>query len=515
MRRIPAIDNMTPEQILRKVPFRVPIPDMDAGVQQPIVSATAPILAPIDTLKYQNKSQADFVREFNPSSHAINSIKYYPNSIFKDLGGDGKLKAKIHTRVAVAYQKEIKTKRITALLGNEVGMRLITNRSRQAGEDALARFREGWEEYNMEIAIHKSIESDYTTGDCAVYLYKSDGEVGWRVFSYNAGDVLYPHYNPLTGEIELLGRLYFQEDDKGIKTQYLDVIDSKFYATYRLDLIADTKNGTPKWAMEMEPTPHGFPFCPVAYHRSVGPVWEASQPLIDTYEMQMSQFCEYNQAYGLGILFTCGAEFSIDTDVDGTPLHLDSVDPNAKAAFLNPAANGADTAFAKSLETLDKNIMRCSFIQHAPEIKSGTDISGVAVKVMNADAYYKALEDSQEYQLFVDRIVKMFRFAYGFVANLETAFRDFKIKAYLDPFYFMSESEVVNALVQLTAAGVLSRRSATEIAYNYGYGVADEWGRVQQQEHDELVAESMAQEATTTINTREQNPVAASRLNNA
>lgn len=508
MRTTPSFKTMTPEQILRKVPFRVPIPDMDTGVQQQSVAPGVPFLSPADTLKYVNRSQADFVREFNPTSHAINSIKYYPNSVFKDLGGDGKLKAKIHTRVAVAYQKEIKTKRITALLGNDVGMRLITNRSRQAGEDALARFREGWEEYNMEIAIHKAIESDYTTGDCAVYIYKSNGEVGWRVFSFNSGDVLYPHFNPLTGELELLGRRYRQENDDGIETDYLDVIDAKVYATYRLDLAAQTKNGTQKWVLEMEPTEHGFPFCPVAYHRSIGPVWEASQPLIDTYEMQMSQFCEYNQAYGLGILFTCGAEFSIDTDIDGTPLHLDSVDPNAKAAFLNPAANGADTAFAKSLETLDKNIMRCSFIQHAPEIKSGTDISGVAVKVMNADSYYKALEDSQEYQLFVDRIVRLFRFAYGFVADLEKMFKDFKIKAYLDPFYFMSETELINSLSVLVSIGALSRRSASEIAYNYGFGVADEWNRVQQQEHDDLVAES----AATTINTREINPVAASRM---
>ena len=494
---------MTPEQILRKVPFRVPIPEMDAGVPRPATEIT-PLVSPTDGLQYALKSQADFVREFNPTSHAINSIKYYPNSIFKDLGGDGKLKAKIHTRVAVAYQKEIKTKRITALLGNEVGMRLISNRSRQEGEDALSRFREGWEEYNMEIAIHKAIESDYTTGDVAVYLYKNNGEVGWRVFSYNTGDTLYPHFNPLTGEIALLGRRYRQEDEKGIETEYLDVIDDKYYATYRLDF-DDKKQRL--WVLEMKPTEHGFPYCPVAYHRSVGPVWEASQPLIDTYEMQMSQFCEYNQAYGLGILFTCGAEFSIDTDIDGTPLHLDSVDPNAKASFLNPAANGADTAFAKSLETLDKNIMRCSFIQHAPEIKSGTDISGVAVKVMNADSYYKAMEDSQEYQLFVDRIVKLFRFAYGFVANLEQAFRDFKIKAYLDPFYFLSETEIVNSLSILVNIGALSRRSATELAYNYGYGVADEWNRLQQQEHDDLVAESAA---NTVINTRE-NPVAASR----
>ena len=70
----------------------------------------------------------------------------------------------------------------------------------------------------------------------------------------------------------------------------------------------------------------------------------------------------------------------------------------------------------------------------------------------------------------------------------------------------MSESELVNALTQLVSIGALSRRSATEIAYNAGFGVADEWGRVQQQEHDDLVAESKA-----AAEQARQNPVAASR----
>lgn len=493
---------MKPEQILRMVPFKVPLPDIDSTMTPP---AAGPFIAPTSELTWRKCTQDDFVREFNPASHAINSIKYYPNSIFTDMS-KRKLRAKIHSRVSVAYQQMIKTKRKTALLGNNVGMKLISNRAKQTGEDLLARFREGWEEFNMELAVDGGIDSDYTTADVAVYVYKDKGTVGYRVFSFNNGDVLYPHFDPMTGEIALLGRRYSEEDDKGNMTEYLDVIDEKYYAIYRLDYL-DTKKGTRQWVLEMEPREHGFLECPVSYHRTnTGPVWSASQSLIDTYEMGISQFCEYNSAYGLGILYTCGAEFSIDTDNDGTPLHLDSPDPNSKAGFLNPAEEGADSAFAKQLELLDKNIMRCSFVQHAPEIKSGTDLSGIAAKVMNSDPYYKALEDSQTYQLFIDRIVRLFKYAYGSVANLEKEFQDFRIKAYIDPFYFMSESELVNALTQLVSIGALSRRSATEIAYNAGFGVADEWGRVQQQEHDDLVAESKA-----AAEQARQNPVAASR----
>ena len=53
---------------------------------------------------------------------------------------------------------------------------------------------------------------------------------------------------------------------------------------------------------------------------------------------------------------------------------------------------------------------------------------------------------------------------------------------------FLSEADVINAIQQLVAAGCLSRRTATEIAYNSGYGTADEWDRIIQEAHDELVA---------------------------
>ena len=480
---------MTPEQILRKKSFAIPLPSDHPGFK-PLSQKGIDVL-PMNGIKFIERTQDDFLREYNPNSHAIKSLVYYPNSIFKDMSS-GKLRAKVHTRISVAYQEMIKTKRKTALIGNNVGMKLITNRGRATAEDMLARYREGWEEFNMEIAIDKCIESDYITGDCAVYVYmtESANKVGWRVFSYQNGDTLYPHFHPQTGEIALLGRKYRQEDEDGNETDFLDVIDDTYFATYKLDFL----DGKQSWVVDMPPQRHGFPQCPVAYHRrNDGPVWSASQSLIDNYETGISQFCEYNMVYGLGILFTSGADFGIDTDNDGTPLHIDSPDPNAKATFLDPASEGADGAFAKQLEILNRNIMRCSFAVETPEIKSGADMSSLTVKMLFADSYLKALEDSQEYQLFLDRVASLFKYAYGTVESID--FNEFKVKTYLEPFVFMSETEVINALVQLTAAGVLSKQTATEIAYNSGYGTASEWERILKETQAELVASELANQA--------------------
>ena len=474
---------MKPEQIRVKRPFCVPVPKEYDG-KPAFTSGDLKVVIP-DTIMFASTSQADFLRQWYPSSHTINSLIYYPNMFPMS---DGKMKAKIRTRTAIAYQQMIKTKRKTALMGNNIGMRLISNNGKQDDIDTLARIREGWEEYNFEIAIDKCIDEDFIVAECAVYVFLSNGKPSWRVFSYRDGDKLYPHYNPLTGEIALLGREYIMENEKGENETYLDVIDDKHFMTYKLG----AKDGVDGWGAVGEPFAHGFPFCPVAYKRSDGPVWYPSQSLIESQELCMSQFAENNLAYGLRILYTLGAEFEIDTTHDGTPTHIDSADPNAKVGFLENA-QGADGAFAKQLEIGHKNIMRCSFAVETPEVKSGADMSSLTVKMLFADSYIKAIEDSQSYQLFLDRVMALFKYAYGISEGLTKEMAKTKVKPYLDPFVFMSETEIVNALVQLTAAGVLSRRTATEIAYNAGYGVANEYNRVLQQEHDDLAAQSAAQ----------------------
>lgn len=501
---------MTPEQILRKRPFVVPIPrDHPALVEGPIAGTSVFSLGGIP---HERRTQADFLMEYNVNSHKINTIKHYPSTI---MMSEGRYRAKVNTRVAIAFQEMIKTKRKTALMGNNIGMKLISARTGSKGEDFLAWFRDGWELFNMEIAADRAIDSDFITADCATYVYmnEAEGEVGWRVFSYLNGDTLYPHFDPITGEIALLGRKYTQEGDDGKIETYLDVIDNNIFATYRLS--SDGADGAKNegWVLDMQPIRHGFLTCPVAYHRrrENGPVWTASQSLSENYELGMSQFCENNLSYGLRILYTAGADFDIQTSADGTPSHITSSDSSAKLGFLEPA-EGADGAFAKQLEILYKNIMRCSFTVETPEIKSGSDMSSLTVKMLFADSYIKALEDSQEYQLFLDRLVRLFKYAYFTVNGRASEINDFHVKPYLEPYIFMSETEVVNALVQLTAAGVLSRQTATEIAYNSGYGTATEWERILKEAQAELVAESTVQATATAQTSQKVNPVNAIRL---
>ena len=123
MRLTPAIGKMSPEQIIRKKPFSVPIPPGVVGTA-PILNPGSVYVAPLDNVTRELKTQADFVREFYPSSHKINNIKYYPNTMYVNKES-GAYQAKVRSRIAVGFQQYIHLQRKEALLGNNVGMRLV------------------------------------------------------------------------------------------------------------------------------------------------------------------------------------------------------------------------------------------------------------------------------------------------------------------------------------------------------------------------------------------------------
>ena len=509
-----SISTMTPKDILKKESFRrakpLPIDALQKG-GNPDYDANASH----SPIRYSYPTQDDFLREYEVTSHAINSIDYYPNLITIDPESVGKWKAKARTRTAVAWQSRIHTKRVIALTGYDPDISIARSRTGQEAENNLALFKEGWMIKNMDCAISLAIASDLKVGDTAICGYKDDGTFGYRIFSFDRGDVLYPHYDPMTGRIALFGRKFHSAitDDKGEthEVTYLDVWDNKMYTQYRTTTPEEHARDKSDWIVTVVPKEHNFPFCPIAYHRYGEPCWANSQALIEQYELAISQLAENNAQYALRILYTLGAEFEMEGTQDGTPRQINSTDVNAKVGFLEPA--DASSSFELQLRTLEREIMRCSFAVESPEIKSGSDISSLTVKALMADSYLKALDDSREYQGFLNQIVNIFIEGYGTEARLRSQFLDLKVQIKLQPWVFLSETEVVNTIVQLVTVGVLSKQSATEYIYEtLGLGTVDEAKRLLQEAHDELALEGAAStQEEDSLEAQTRNPVNETR----
>ena len=166
------IDSLTPDKIRVKEAFKRLIPANLAspGLSQlPRGNQNSRANYSVDPIQYELLTQADFLREYDVNSHLINSMKYYPNPFSKD--SDNKVYQKIKSRVAVGFQSRIHTKRLTALIGNNVNHRLIRGFKGEDAQNWLADFREGWEEKSVEVAIHEAISADGKVGDAAICFY--------------------------------------------------------------------------------------------------------------------------------------------------------------------------------------------------------------------------------------------------------------------------------------------------------------------------------------------------------
>lgn len=489
-----SIKTMTPKQILVKEAFTrfAPCDKMTAFGTEKTISTDSNLAYQYERPAKVVMTQADFLREHDVNAHKINSLKYWPNVIMKD--NEGKIAAKIRSRIAVAFQERILVKRLVTLTGNNVDLKLANSKRTKQDQEMLNLFREGWDTHNIETCLYQAIKADGKTGDCAVCFYMSKGKIGWRVFSYDNGDVLYPQYDPMTGKLAVFGRKYAVRDSKNNEIEeYLDVWDNSHYTRYKLTkqgvkgAINKAKDifGLDGWELDKEPTPHNFDRIPIAYDRYGEPFWANSQDAIDLYELTISQLAENNQAYALRILYALGGEVELKTNIDGTPSMINSPDPNTKLGFLEPAESSK--SFELQLQTLEKSIMRNSFASETPELKSGSDLSSPTIRMMMMDSYQKAQDDALHFQPFLDDIVELFKYGYGIESGKASDFTMLNIKAEIFPYVFMSETEVVSNIVQSVGIGALSKRSASEMLYDLGYGVISEHDRLMEQERESVI----------------------------
>lgn len=472
---------------------------------------------PADTMNYDIVTQADFLREFYPSGHAINSPEFYPDiwreeevPILDEEGNDtGKTTKRLYRepvpRYSFAFQQIIAIKHLVHLCGNDVQFELNSTKVTEAERDTFTTLRTGWLKKDMELAFYESARSAHITGDTAFVGYFTEGQFYWKVLSFMNGDILFPHYDSATGKLKLFARSFADYDeDGGIMAQWLEVWDKTYMYRYRQ---GEGKGKTLKekvlgvFGLEgyslVEKKPHGFPFIPVSYHRDEnGPCWWASQDGIDGYEVSFSQMAHNNQAYGEPIMLFIGEGDNVDTlkDVNGTIKSI-SAGPDDKIDYLQ--AQSASESYMRQLETQYKMIFSQSFIVDPPELKSG-DLPAAALKILYSPAYEKAMNECREYQRFLNGMVEVFRYGYGLELEKTIDFANLDMKWWLEPYVHVNTSTVVADLASAVQNGFLSKQTASERIETM-YSTNSEWDRIireakEQQEADLLYQLKIAEQ---------------------
>lgn len=449
-----------------------------------------------DDLVYMEVTQADFRRELDPSSHAINDRTVYIN--YRYDKETELFYEEDFPRYAFAYQQEILDDRLARLTGNDIQFDLAEAVYTEKAQQAYDAFKAGWADKRMENAWHFAAKSSCATGDTAFVGYMDNGSFEWKVLSYLNGDTLYPHYDKRTGKPNLLARTYVDYDDENNTRNYIDVWDKKFY--YRLvdvttsdveDENTDNKNVLTTTAGDFDidgyhleyKNPHGFKEEPFAYHRrDEGPVWTPSQETIEHREAAFSRLAQSNHDFGLPILGLYGEGKKIKEIATSDMSYASKIfiiPTDGKAEFLN--RQDASNAYKTELDMLEDKIYSQSMVIKAPELKSG-DTPAAAIKLLYSDAYNKAMLEAQEYDAFVRKMIDIFKWGYGIECKHRLDFINTRISYYILPFIPINDSEYTTNLATAVQNGFCSKQTAAEKFY---CSIPGEWARIEKEKHDD------------------------------
>lgn len=455
---------------------------------------------PKDTLRRKIVTQEDFLRELDPLGHAINDKNLYPD-IWRQNEEDGKWYVEEIPRYAIALQQIILLKHMTHLCGNDVRFELSDKTVSDEKTAIYNEFMSGWANKNMEVAWYKFCKSVKSTGDAAIVGYMDKGKFGWKVLSFTDGDVLYPHYDKYTGNLNVFARRFSDYDEKGEAVkEFVEVWDDTNYYRFSKSLKGD--NMVEDAAIKVlklfklngynleESKSHNFESIPVSYHKcEYGPCWTFSQESIENYEIAFSNLAQSNHDFGLPIMYVKGEG---SQEITGSDLSYASkvmlLPSDGEMGFLN--RQDASAAYKTELDALEEWSYKQSFAVKTPELKSG-DTPGVSLKIMYSDAYEKAMDDAHEYDTALDKLVEIFSFGYGVECGRQLAFKNTNIRHYIEPYIHLNVTELTTNLNTSVTGGFLSRQTAAEKS---PYSTPNEWERIQREKKEEQMQELLLQE---------------------
>ena len=457
------------KEILTREPFYEVLPNGYKAHR--VVRRGQKTFEPIDNLSMKILTQADFLRMYYPSGHAINNPELYPDVLKRDPE-TGRTYIQPIIRTAFAFQQVIATKQRVHITGNDIQFELSgkvgTEQEEAQKQSEYVTFRQGWLDMDMEYNFYEFTEYKIVGDAAIVFYFDEEGHAKARPLSYMKGDTLYPHRNSLTGQMELFARKYADYDENGrYSAEYVEIWDDKYLYRARRGvskhkIIEKIKDffGISGYEIYYQKE-HGFDRCPVAYHREInGPCFLASQETIETYEEAFSYFCENNRAYAFPIMWSKGdgVEFHPD-EITGAVKYIEIEDKDGSAGFLEKTEVSA--AFNAQLKLLYDMIYEQAFTVKPPELKSG-DLPGVAVKLLFSPAIEQAINDSQRLQPFLNDCVYFVKYAYGYEKNCQASLMKLPINAWIECYVHQNDTELVSNLAMAVQNKFLSTQTASE-----------------------------------------------------
>lgn len=481
------IDN--PEKLIIKKPFtrgadRQSFEDLNRPVQ---IGERKTAMLP--RRRYIEISQEQYINELDNNCHDVLFNDNIPSICVKVSAGDYR-EVKLR-RTSIPIQRIIKNKQVMHLANNPMLFTMMDTDPTDTQSLNFITFKQYWNLRNQDGMKVKMVDAQKSYGDAGLLFYSDyKGRIKSRLLSYEDGYILCPH-NDDNGD-RIMEAVYYKSGDQ----EYIDAYDDEnMYRWIKKDGESSEESG---WIL-VEQEKHGFSEIPLVTKR--GKVaWDAVQTLIEVYEELYNVFNAIQKRLGWGILYIKGQFSEKAKKIAGSVILNDSsVEGNGDAKFLTPPTpQGMIDTLNLILESIQLGSSTTFLLPK--DIKTGGEIAGITVKLVQSLDMENALQEAVEWQNVADKMVRLFKegLAKELVKNGEnpnaiTEFKNLNINGKFKVWEPQSDSEYNQMLIQLAGAGLISKETGIELNTA---SKPDEKARVEKQ----LLEEVAIQESVTANN---------------
>lgn len=417
--------------------------------------------AVLPRIKSKIVSQERFAKELEPNSHDIMFDSNVPSICVKR--DDGSFQEIEFKRFGLAFQERIREKKTLSLCGNKRVFTLHDANPDAEMQKNYADFKWHWLQSNQDGLDCKAVYGQLGYGDVGLLMYHNEkGEIRGRIFSYENGYQIISHDDD-NGE-RVLECIYYQSADGA---RHIFAYDDTFCYEFSDSFVIEQNSGGDSWTL-VNMSEHGFSEIPLITKRG-NVAWNDVEGLIELFEIIYNIFAVIQKRHGWGILYIRG-KFKEDVrKIAGSIILNDtSLDGNGSAEFKTPPSPTGTIDFLQSILDYIQIGSGTTFLL-PKDVKTGGDISGIAIQLTRSFDIESATQAVIEWQNFADKHCRLFKegLAKQLVNSGEnpkaiTEFAQMKITCRFKPWQPFDETSYNQMLCTLKNSGIISVKTAVE-----------------------------------------------------
>lgn len=411
--------------------------------------------------------------EYNVGDHDVYSQSKRPMRKVKYDSGTADSEGKAITsdiwvdvvRVGVPFQKIIAKRRVGFMLTDPVTVKAIYAADTETEKELalVKKVAEIQDANKMDYRNKEIFRRKISECECAVLWYFAETGLPAPKFTLNSkilspelGDTLYPLFDEF-GKMISFAREYSVINGTAKELHY-DVYteEADYYYVDRGGLKLDD-------LLPVNPIPNQAKKLMIEYYQQAAPVWADVQKMIARYETLTSNHGGMNDKFGAPLLTVAGEITGMITDnATGSILQLEN---GATAEYKSLASEPASISLEQ--KNLVENIYTMS---QTPDIsfesmKGIGNISGIALKLMFADAHMACSDEEETFGIGIQRRLNIIKNAIGTVIDTSLAkeAQTVQLKPVFHPFLPTNVTEIINDLTVAVTGGIMSKETAVEL----------------------------------------------------